>query len=492
MKIYRYLLLPLLLLGSACNDWFDAPSESGNINEEQLFADEDAYLNSLAGIYTLLRSNTLYGEHLSVSALEFLAQHYIPDNTETEALATYDYSATTSQAIIRNIWRDMYHAIATCNKTLEHILSTEIPFSHTGQKEIITGELYALRGALHFELLRMFHPSPTAGPGFKGMPYMTKFSTESSAPQSTEEILQAAASDLQKASTLLYGRDPLFRANKDYSSQAGELNRELRTFHLNYYAVTALLARLYLYKGEYEKAYNYADSTFGHIRKVESSHQVFYYYGPGQYVDDKSFSREHIFGISSTKEGLTSVSQELFETRRINACQDFTNIYPSTDDTRRREWFQSIHVEEGVYTMSGKYSESSVLNGYIPDENGDKQLPVRIPFIKLGEASLIAAEALNELGRTEEAAQWLIELQEKRNITFVKDLQSAGLLTRDALLQEIRAEYEREFFGEGQAFFFHKRMNDKQLKRYDGTIIDMPAEDYTFPIPADGLSAIHF
>ncbi|MDE6451309.1 MAG: hypothetical protein K2L23_03300, partial [Odoribacter sp.] len=100
-----YLLLALLFGG--CNGWFDAKPQ-GDIDEERLYSDETAFLNALAGVYTQLRENTLYGEHLSVSSLEFMAQNFIPDDEAGRALANYDYSTTGNQKMIREIWRDMY------------------------------------------------------------------------------------------------------------------------------------------------------------------------------------------------------------------------------------------------------------------------------------------------------------------------------------------------------------------------------------------------
>lgn len=486
----KYILILLLLTSmlSACNDWFEIQPQ-GDIDEERLFSDEDAFLNALAGVYTQLRENTLYGEQLSVSSLEFMAQHFIPDDEVTRSLAAYDFSRAENQKIIRNIWRDMYNAIAACNKALEHILVTDVVFNFTDQREIITGELYALRGALHFELLRMFHPHPSVDASFKGMPYMTAFGTETGPALSTDEVLENSIRDLKRAARLLYKTDPLFIASNTSNDEPGKLSRKLRTFHMNYYAVTAELARIYLYKKEYQQAYNYADTTFRHIRQMNASYQVFYYFGPGKYNSDKSFSREHIFGIASGPNGLTQVAENLFETRQIETCRDFTHIYPSAKDTRYRDWFKLKTNTTDHFILSEKFSRESLLSGYTSTTGETKELPVRIPFIKLGEVALIAAEALNELNRTEEAADWIIELQDNRDISFVKDLKNAGTLTPEILAEEIRAEYGREFYGEGQLFFFYKRMNDTRLIRYDGTPIDMPAANYTFPIPANGVSA---
>ncbi len=480
-----YLFLVLIL--SSCNDWFDAQPQ-GNIGEEQLFSDETAFLNALAGIYTQLRENTLYGEQLSVSSLEFMAQNFVPDDEISKSLTAYDYSTTENQKMIHDIWRDMYNAIAACNKTLEHIIATEIVFNFTGQREIITGELYALRGALHFELLRMFHPHPSVAPSFKGMPYMTTFGSETGPALSTGELLEYIIRDLKHAAKLLYKTDPLFSAYNNSDEQPGKLSRKLRTFHMNYYAVTAELARIYLYKKEYQQAYNYADTTFHHIRQMNPSYQVFYYFGPGKYNSDKSFSREHIFGIASGPTGLTQVAENMFGERQIETCQSFKIIYPSAKDTRYRDWFQLKANTTDRFILSEKFSRESLLSGYTSTTSETKELPVRIPFIKLGEVALIAAEALNELNRTNEAAEWVIELQNNRDIDFIKDLKNTGTLTKARLAEEIRAEYHREFYGEGQLFFFHKRMNDTQLIRYDGKQFDMPATKYTLPIPANGLS----
>ncbi len=488
MNKFIHILLFFTFILCACNDWFDIRPQ-GDIDEERLFSDEDAFLNALSGVYTQLRENTLYGEQLSLSSLEFMAQNFIPDDETSRSLTAYDYTQTENQKMIRDIWRDMYNAIANCNKTLEHILSTEVVFNFTGQREIITGELYALRGALHFELLRMFHPHPSVNASFKGMPYMTTFGTETGPALSTDELLENSIRDLKQAARLLYKTDPLFIASNSSNDQPGKLSRKLRTFHMNYYAVTAELARIYLYKQEYQQAYHYADTTFSHIRQMNASYQVFYYQGPGKYNSDKSFSREHIFGIASGPAGLTQVAENLFETRQIETCRNFIHIYPSVKDTRYRDWFKLKANTTDHFILSEKFSRESLLSGYMPTNSKTPELPVRIPFIKLGEVALIAAEALNELNRTDEAADWIIELQDNRDISIIKDLKNAGSLTQARLAEEIRAEYRREFYGEGQLFFFHKRMNDTRLTRYDGTLIDMPAANYTFPIPENGLSA---
>lgn len=491
MKKNIFLILILYITGlTACEEWFDVRTDNTLVDEETLYKNDNAFLNALTDVYTQLRAPSLYGEQLSFT-MDFLAQNFVPDTEKLLRIANYEYEHVLVKPLIRNIWKEMYRAIASCNKILEHIEETDISFYYANQKEMITGELYALRASLHFELLRMFHPHPAVNATFTGMPYMTAFGSKVGDALSTKELLTLITEDLEKAENLLYSIDPLFNTSQTYSTEPGKFNRRLRTFHLNYYAVTAMLARVNLYQGKYAEAYNYADTTFNHLRRVGTSAQIFYYFGAGKYGSDKSFSREHIFGIASPPEGFTALSEALFTQRKIFARADFREVYPLVKDTRYRDWFVLAGGGSENYIMEPKFSRESLLEGYTSTSGNERILPVRIPFIKLGEVALIAAEALNESGKTTEAAAWIIELQNYRDIKIVQDLLNAGNLTQDRLREEIRAEYQREFYGEGQLFFFHKRQNDTQLKRYNGEHFTINTASYTFPIPADGLSVVN-
>ncbi len=486
MKKVLITFLCCTLTFASCSDWFDAPTDGTEIDAGRLFTNDNAFLNALADVYTQLREPELYGYNLSLLP-DFAAQNFIPDTETLSKMADHRYDAPEIGRIIRDVWKNLYRAIASCNEILSHIETTDVTFRFAGQREIITGELYALRGTLHFELLRLFHPHPAVDPSFAGMPYMTAFGSGVGKALTTAQVVELIEKDLDRALELLEGRDPLFSPSQTYSVQPGQIDRRLRTFHLNYYAVSAVMARLKLWCGDYPGAFEYADQTFGHIRNTPSlSARIFHWFGPGEYGSDLSFSREHVFGIASGPEGFTAVSEELFGSRGITAGAGFGSTFPLAADTRRRDWF--VLGADG-YVMSPKFSRESLLSNYTSTAGHDRVLPVRIPFIKLGEAALIAAEALNEQGLTADAAQWVVELQAKRDITTVKDLLDASQLTQAALRAEIRAEYRREFYGEGQLFHFHKRHNDAILDKYDGTTIAMAPADYTFPIPANGLSA---
>ena len=105
-----------------------------------------------------------------------------------------------------------------------------------------------------------------------------------SEPLSTEAFVGKVIADLERAASELETTDPVLDGFTLGTVLPGEIDSRLRTFCLNYYAVTTLLARVCLYKGDYEQAAAYAVRAFEHQTKVEKRYRLFYYFGPGEYA----------------------------------------------------------------------------------------------------------------------------------------------------------------------------------------------------------------
>ncbi len=482
----KIIYMVLLLVTASCSEWLDAQSDNTSVNDKKFFEDENSFYNALIDIYTQLRAPELYGDNLSVGMLEFMGQNFVPADAVTREYSNFDYNAIENRGTLSSVWKEMYHAISSTNKLIKEIENTDVVFYNRGQKEIITGEAYALRGALHFELLRLFHPSYKENPSYAALPYMTEFGTSVGSPLSTTELIARIMKDLEHAAELLKPVDPILSGISLLPITPGEVDSRLRTFEMNYYAVTAMIARVALYEGNYTKAFEYADETFNHIRNVETRSQVFYYFTPGKYGPDFSFSREHIFGIASPPDGLTEVAETMFTEKKIKVRAGLRQIFPTATDIRYRAWFNAEGNNE--YVMSGKFSKESLLIDYNKTTSGETaSLPVRIPFIKLGEVALIAAESLNETDKADQAAQWIIELQTTKGTTYLADLQKKGKLDKETIREAIADEYAREFWGEGQLFYYHKRLDHEQISAYDGSVIEMDSKKYTPPVPDNAL-----
>lgn len=117
-------LVPLV----ACTDWFDAVPDNGTIPDKKFFGDENAFYNALIDVYTQLRSNDLYGENLTLGMLEFMSQDFIPYDTPSTDISKFRYDTPENSTRIATVMREMYRAIASCNKILEEIEHTDVSF----------------------------------------------------------------------------------------------------------------------------------------------------------------------------------------------------------------------------------------------------------------------------------------------------------------------------------------------------------------------------
>ena len=101
---------------------------------------------------------------------------------------------------------------------------------------------------------------------------------------------------------------------------------------------------------------------------------------------------------------------------------------------------------------------------------------------------LIKAEALNEMGQTSAARSLLEEIQSYKDVSYVR---LATSVTKETLREMIYAEARRDLFGEGQLFYFYKRLGLTSLRAADGSMHTVSISNYTLPLPADLYEAVH-
>ncbi len=489
MKMKKICMLLACAVTVSCNDWFGITPDGSSVPEDRFFRNENAYLNALTDIYTQLRAESLYGRTLSVGEVEFMGQNFRPADALQTAAASLDYADATFAGAIEQTYVDMYRAISACNNLIEHIENTRVVFNDKDRKHIITGELYGLRAALHFELLRLFHPAWTVDPDFVGLRYMTHFGMTVSEPLSTRLFVERVLADLDRAAEELKDRDPIFEGYSLSSVLPGEIDSRLRTFCMNYYAVRGMRARVCLYMGDYIQAAACAEEVFEHLTLVDKTYRLFYFCAPGEYGDDYSFSREHLFGVSTLPGGFDELTDKLYGEGGAEVTAHYAGLFTDSRDTRYRDWFDNSQPDRVL--MSRKFGPQSVLSGYTSTGGSEQVLPCRIPFIKLGEMALIRTEALVRQGDADAAtaAARLVEMQQARDVTEVADRLADPAFTPEQLLEYVELEYRRDFFGEGQLFHYYKRLNRTSIPQYDGTERAMTADDYTWPIPAVSVQA---
>ena len=469
---------------SSCNDYFDKTGDEQHITDKKFFGDEAAFASALTDCYTLMRSRDLYGGMLTLEMMEFANQNMAPHDAFSSAAAQLNFADAALAARIDSMTHAAYRVVAACNKLIDEAERTKVVFTSAGKKKIITAEAYALRAAVQFDLLRLFHPAPATDAGFHGLPYVTHTSANAPEALTTTQILQAVNDDLAHAAQLLKTADPILKERNSIVG-VGEFDRRLRTFQMNYYAVKAVQARVALWQGNYEQAVAQADSVLAHLQNTVARYRLFYWVTPGHYGSDFSFSREYVFGIASTPTGFARLSDDMFKTKGIQTTTSLRDIYADNADIRYRAWFRQ---QGSGYAMSNKFGSATLLTDYVYSTSATAtSLPAAIPYIKLGEVMLIKVEALNEMGQTSAARSLLEEMQGYKDISYAS---RATSVTKESLRELIYAEARRDLFGEGQLFYLNKRLGLTSVKAADGTMRTVTLNQYTLPLPADLFNAI--
>ena len=469
---------------SSCNDYFDKTGDEQHITDKKFFGDEAAFASALTDCYTLMRSRDLYGGILTLEMMEFANQNMAPHDAFSSAAAQLNFADAALAARVDSMTHAAYRVVAACNKLIDEAERTKVVFTSAGKKKIITAEAYALRAAVQFDLLRLFHPAPATDAGFRGLPYVTHTSANVPEALTTTQILQAVNTDLAHAAQLLKTADPILKERNSIVG-VGEFDRRLRTFQMNFYAVKAVQARVALWQGNYEQAVAQADSVLAHLQNTVARYRLFYWVTPGHYGSDFSFSREYVFGIASTPTGFARLSDDMFKTKGIQTTTSLRDIYADNADIRYRAWFRQ---QGSGYAMSNKFGSATLLTDYVYSTSATAtSLPAAIPYIKLGEVMLIKVEALNEMGQTSAARSLLEEMQGYKDISYASRVIS---VTKESLRELIYAEARRDLFGEGQLFYLNKRLGLTSVKAADGTMRTVTLNQYTFPLPADLFNAI--
>jgi hypothetical protein len=466
MKIIHInsLLALILLFNVSCTKWLDVKPKS-EIEEEEMFSNEQGYTDVLMGVYLTMGNVSTYGDNLTMSKLDVLAQNYklslSTENLKQREFAEFKYKTDYADALFTTIWKQQFNGIANCNNLIAHIIKEDTKKFTNNNYKIIYGEALAIRAFLHFDLLRMFHPSYKSNKNYKALPYIETYSKEVSPSNTTEQILIKVLADLKQAYKLLkQANDPIILGAK--------LRERQKEF--NYYAVAGLLARVYLYKGDKVNALKYA-------KEVINS-KVFKFMIRTEIINngDYTFSPEHLFSLSITKVG--EIAEKHFPYFDKDYLQNAyllsdknkrDQLYTEKDDPRYKYWFKKIQIRKKEKIVLRKYYR-------LQNELAHQVDPV-IPILKIVEMYLIAAECLKDINLTE-AADLIKFIHKKRafkNEITITDLSS--------LMDEISKEYQREFIGEGQLFYFYKRLNKQSIKSYKNIPIEMNDTKYTFPLP---------
>lgn len=447
--------------------WFDVGSQS-EVDEDEMYRTADGFYTTLTGIYDNLGSTTLYGGNLPLYALEPLTQQYSvsSDNPDRTAWAQFNYTTDAGQTLITNIWQTMYNTIVNDNLLISRLNTNPPAGLENGVTEIMQGEAIAMRALMYFDLIRLWNDSYTVNPDSKNVPYKTDFGFSLGAQATTTQILDTLVNDLLTARRLL--QDDPMKTGGSFSNKYVSYNR---TERMNYYAATALLARIELYRKHYAEAAQYALEVInsGKFRFIKADETVQTDAYGAEIKADRIFMPEMIFALYN--ENILTTSRSYYE----GLTQDFvksTNAY--TDGDIRSVWFFANPSANNKINLI-RYQRST--NQADASRYGD---PVT-PMLKLSEMYLIAAECgLEDSGTGIDSRAMLNTMRTARG-----EAEIGETATPQQLRTEITHEYICDFKGEGQLFYYYKRMNMAAVDDgyANGNTVSIPQKAYTLPLP---------
>lgn len=476
------LLLATTLLISSCESWLQVKMED-KILENALFENLEGYTTALNGIYAELNNQQIYGKNLSMGAIDVMAQYYDVLTPETHLMsvyAKYDFNQSTYKSLFSSVWSKMYNLLANVNLLLENCHRANAPLPGI-MEGLITGEAYALRGMLHFDLLRLFGPVYSdETKTTKVMPFMDASDRAIRPMLTAEDILGFVIRDLNTALEMLEDTDPVIKEGPKNGSVATDVNNNLnyRQYRLNYYAIKALLARAYMWGGNTTDAAKHAEDV---VKVAEGDNAWFPFIKRTKVLQaeeadrglypDRIFSTEVLFGLyNSTRENLhkASFQKDLHISSLLTLYGDYNagrlrTLFPNENDIRFSLWQSStVDTVEVLHTMK-----------YAPV--GDPTNQYMIPLIRTSEMFLILAECSKD---DQTAADYINKIRYARgvlNITVTPE-------TKDQLLAE---EFAREEIGEGQLFLFYKRKGMTSIPNGQSTnsYMDMALSNYVWIIP---------
>lgn len=464
-KLFTYLLFICILPITSCKKWLDVQPQ-GETTQELLFASQKGFRDALTGAYIRMKSGNIYGGQLYWGHIEYMANNWdlnpSSGNTAIPKLQAGTYTDATVTTWMDNIYQDLFKVIADANGILDHIDEKKSVFKDDNYA-IIKGEALTLRAFCHFDALRLYGPIPSAVGSERYLPYVKSVSTSINQPLTYTEFTQALLADLDQAETLLKDVDPITKLSIAQLNPTGTgvaagtddymLYRQLR---MNYYAVLALKARIYLWLVplgdenrlnaiKYAKMVTDAVSPTGApvFRLGQESDRV---------SEDYTMSSEHImalsvFNLKATASGTFGEQGNLFR-YDFNISDGFyylNSLFPVSERTSDIRWKQMWSYK----TISGG-ANFAMYKKFIQKES----LPIlQLPLLRLSEMYLILTECA---ASKTEAETVYAALCAKKGIPFSTFNNSDWLTDRR---NKIIREYVREFYGEGQSFFTYKRFN---------------------------------
>jgi len=434
--ITRLFILLTTLMITACSDYVEI-DPVGNTRVLKYTADYRALANNTSnfqnsgGIYLISSAEIKFPENYQDGVSTIWANAY----TWQDPI----YNETQSDADWNNLYKAIYYSNVIIDGVMESERGTE------GEKQEILAEAYVHRAFAYLQLVNTYAPQfdPQGANTAKAVPLLTTPNLYTELDRSSvSEVYDQILSDLQKS------LDNSIQVNAEFNT----LPTKATTY--------ALLARTYLYMGNYDLA---LDNSLEALALENSL------------IDLNSFSSGYDY-------------PPLFENPEILLSKTLLYSYnnaPLSEDLLMS--FEDDDLRYDYYTIDGANVYPSFTGRAFGISSYSFTTGINVgPSVP--ELYLIAAEAYTRSNALEDALKYLNDLREKRYETgsdYELNSNSAS-----EILDYVFKERSKELIGRGFRWFDQKRLNLKpesqqtftRIFKGENYVLEPNSNGYVFPV----------
>jgi hypothetical protein len=462
---YISLLFFSLLLLSSCAKLLEVDSPKENVRAELVFSSDATAVAAMAGVYyKLVQSNFAAGSSLSIVSLAGMSSDELALNSyywqsNIQQLQFYKNQLLAENEYVLQLWNSIYKSIYDCNAVLEGLASSSGVSQPVSNQ--LKGEALFVRAFCHFYAVNLFGNVPLI--------LSTDYTVNRSVSRMDRQLVyEQIVKDLVEAKSLL---------QEEYV-KGTNLPAEDRA-RVNKFAAISLLARVYLYSGDWLNAATQSTIVLNKKDLYDLNTNVSSVFRAST---DDYLNKEAIWQLMpifldayrNTGEGNTFIISSLNAQSHYFELTDSLRLSFEPDDARYANWVGKFDLAGTFTYFAYKYKLRS------GDSSAAREYSM---VLRVAELYLIRAEARAQLGNFAGAKEDIDVIRDRASLSPTTANSKASLLI--AIEQERRVEFFCEW---GHRWFDLKRwkLADARLN-----VIKAPgwqADDTLYPLPLKELN----
>lgn len=507
MKTIKYYIFSLLiLLGvSSCSDFLEKrPTE---LTPEVFFNDDDEAKLFLIGVYSPLMQEYFYGNNYAYTIAGGDDLGFYQRSTPVSGGSMLCANASSTTTDISNYWRVLYDGINRANMLLEGIENNS-NITEEGYKSIRAEALF-LRAFYYFNLVQGWGDVPFRLKSTKSAldAYVPKTDKQVIYDQIISEIKEvlpdlpkftdeeSSARVTQSAAQGILARIYMFRTGEHFRDKKTADDQKIKEYweQVHYWTNEIIKSNIHSLSPSFKQVFlDYAQDGYNTSAKETIWEVVM----AGNRITSLEYSAGRIgntigFGSKNDYSAVLSIKEETgmrnpgYSYRFIYATTKLYKMYERHKDTERGDWSiapyeYTLGTDANKLVVGREYfygkrpaGETEVEGMPSTELSADKSksltrsaakyrrehervtpknknyTPINFPILRYSDVLLMHAEALNELGKTEEAISYIDQVRERAKAVSLRDPEESFDLSRDGVKQIIKDERAMELCFEG-------------------------------------------